>query len=143
MPYSSKVSLLIAEDDAKLRDLLEAAAHRSELFNPIITVDDGQAALDVLHASDSSQLPAVVVSDLSMPRMSGLELLRTVKSDGRLRHISFAILTSSNFPNDRQLAMDAGACSFVPKPYGFEELVRALVAIRESCGNEAGAASRA
>ena len=140
MPHSSKIPVLIVEDDANVRFLMEAAARRSGLFHPVTCANDGQAALDWLHTLETCDLPALIVSDLSMPRMTGLELLRALKADDRLRHIPVAIITSSDLPNDRVLAMTAGACSFLPKPYGVESLVQALTGIREACGEAAGAA---
>src|SRR5688572_28538104 len=126
MPLPSKVRLLIVDDDANVRILLEAAARRSGLFDPIVVAGDGQTAFEILSVSETTDLPTLIVSDLSMPRMTGLELLRAVKADERLRHINVAIITSSNIPNDRELAMAAGACPFVHKPQGLESLVRAL-----------------
>ena len=143
MSHSGKVSLLIVEDDTNIRYFLEAAALRAELFDPIRTATDGQAALEFLRASDGSDLPAMVITDLSMPRMTGLELLRALKNDARLRHMPVAVITSSDIPNDRELALKAGACSFVHKPFGIDALTRVLIEIRESCGEIAGAPSSA
>ena len=134
MPRSGKVALLIVEDDTNIRYFLEIAAQRAELFDPIRSANDGQAALEILRASESSELPAIIVTDLSMPRMTGLELLRALKSDARTRNIPVAVITSSDVPHDRELALQAGACSFVPKPYGIDALTRVLIEIRESCG---------
>ena len=139
MPLPSKVPLLIVEDDANVRVLLEAAAQRSQLFEPIMQAADGQAAFEMLHLLSTAELPGLIVSDLSMPRMSGLELLRSIKADERLRHINVGIITSSDVPNDRELAMAGGACSFVHKPHGLETLVRALISIHASCAANAGA----
>jgi chemosensory pili system protein ChpA (sensor histidine kinase/response regulator) len=140
MPRFGKISLLIVEDDANVRFLLEAAARRADLFDPIVLVNDGLAALERLQSSYGPELPGLIATDLSMPRMTGLELLKEVKSDERLRHIPVAIITSSDLPHDRDVALTAGACSFVHKPYGVDALVRALIGIRESCGEAAGAA---
>jgi CheY-like chemotaxis protein len=95
----------------------------------------------MLRASESSDLPAMIVTDLSMPRMTGLELLRALKSDARTRSIPVAVITSSNVPNDRELALQAGACSFVHKPFGIDALTRILIEIRESCGELAAPSS--
>jgi len=129
---------MIVEDDVNLRFVFEAAARRAGIFEPIALAVDGQAALDALRASDAATLPALIVSDLSMPRMTGLDLLRAVKNDATLRTIPIAIITSSDNPNDRDLALAAGACSFVSKPYGIDALTKALLALREhSSGKEA------
>jgi CheY-like chemotaxis protein len=141
MLRSGKLPLLVVEDDANVRYLMEVAARRSELFEPITVAADGQAALEILRAATVAQLPALIVSDLSMPRMTGLELLRAIKSDVAMHLIPVAIITSSDAPDDRELSLAAGACSFVPKPYGVEALIKAFVALREFCSEAAGAAS--
>jgi CheY-like chemotaxis protein len=129
------------EDDANIRFLLQAAAIRSGRFEPIKSAGDGQSALEILQGHEDGELPALIVTDLSMPRMSGLELLRSVKRDARLRSIPVAIVTSSDIPNDRDTALGAGACTFVPKPHGVEALTRVLVTIVDSCGERAAAAT--
>lgn len=143
MPSFGKVSLLIVEDDANIRFLLQTAAQRSGRFEPIRSAGDGQSALDILQTGDASDLPALIVTDLSMPRMTGLELVRSVKNDARLRNIPIAVVTSSDIPNDRDMALSAGACSFVHKPYGVEALMRVLVEILDSCGERAETANSA
>jgi len=141
MPYPGKVSLMIVEDDANVRFLLEAAARRAGVFELLTTAVDGLAALEKLRASETAHLPALIVTDLSMPRVNGFELLRALKSDERMRHIPVAVITSSDAPDDRSRALAAGACSYVHKPYGVDALVCALVAIRESCVETPAAAS--
>src|SRR5678816_204812 len=112
MPHPGKVSLMIVEDDANVRYLMSVAAQRSGLFEPIAVAADGQAALDALRAGGVARLPALIVSDLVMPRLTGLELLRELKADVALHAIPVAIITSSDAPDDRELALAAGACSF-------------------------------
>ena len=141
MLRSGKVALLLVEDDANIRFLLETAARRSGLFEPVQSADNGQTAWDALTATDSSDLPDLIVTDLIMPHMTGLELVRAVKHDERMRNIPVAIITSSDTPSDRDNAMAAGVCSFVAKPYGLEELTRVLVGIREACVEATSAAS--
>lgn len=141
MLRSGKVALMIVEDDANIRFLLETAAHRSGLFDPVLSADNGQSAWDALTAADSAQLPDLIVSDLKMPHMTGLELARAVKHDERMRNIPFAIITSSDTSNDRDHALAAGVCSFMSKPFGIDALMRALVGIRDSCGEATTTAS--
>jgi CheY-like chemotaxis protein len=139
MHHSGKVSLMIVEDDDKIRFLLETAAQRSGRFGPITSASDGQDALLELKSRETSRLPAWIITDLSMPRLNGLELLQAVKSEPRLRHINVAIITSSDGADDRALALAGGACAFVAKPFGLQALVRALVGVLDSCSEEAQA----
>src|SRR5688572_27307076 len=105
MPTSGKLPILIVEDDATIRFLLQTAAHRSDYFDPVVTAPDGQAALEMLQANAPGNLPAVVLTDLSMPRMTGHELLRAIKADPVLRMLPVAVITSSDLPEDRELAV--------------------------------------
>lgn len=142
MLRSGKLALMIVEDDTNIRILLESAATRSGLFEPITTACDGQIAWETLQAAETSNLPALIVTDLSMPRMTGLELVHAVKNDERMRNIPIAIITSSDVSNDRELALAAGVCAFVAKPFGLEALTQSLIAIREACGEIAAVSTR-
>ena len=133
MHAHDKVSLLIVEDDANLRYLLEAAAARTNLFEPIRVTTDGARALELLRSLPPAERPAIVVTDLSMPRMTGLDLIIALKGDPSLRTIPIAVITSSDVPNDREKALAAGACLFLEKPYGLDELMALLRGIRDSC----------
>lgn len=132
MLHSDKVALMIVEDDSHIRFLLETAARRTGLFDPIHSTDNGLSAWNALRNAKAADLPALIVTDLNMPQMTGLELVRVVKGDGLTRHIPIAIITSSDAPDYRDHAISAGACSFMRKPFGIEALSRALVMIRES-----------
>src|SRR4051812_17252312 len=111
MPHVPTVALMIVEDDPNTRFLLQVAAEQSGLYGPITVAPDGRAALELLESRDVTGLPGLISSDLSMPRMTGLELLRTLKANPVLRSIPVAIVTSSDVPNDREIALLAGACS--------------------------------
>ena len=133
MPAEEKISLLIVEDDANIRYLLEMAALRSGEFDPIVTAEDGKAALDWLQLCEVSDFPALIATDLSMPRMTGLELVRALKSHPLLREIPVAVITSSDVPNDREDALAAGACAFVAKLHGPAAMLETLLGLRRGC----------
>lgn len=132
MLRQTKLPLLIVEDDANLRYLMQAAAERTDLFGPIHTCEDGLAALEFLQTRTVDEKPGLVASDLSMPRMTGLELLRAIKGDPALRTIPVAIITSSDLPNDREEAYAAGASAFIAKPFGLEALARVFAHLHET-----------
>ena len=127
-----KVSLMIVEDDANIRYLLEAAALRAEAYEPIATAPNGRLAFEALSGWESHDLPEFIVTDLTMPEMNGLELVRALKNDPRLRTIPVAVITSSDLPNDREDALRAGVCAFVTKPYGLDAMTKALLSLRET-----------
>jgi CheY-like chemotaxis protein len=125
-PTPDKVALYIVEDDANIRYLAQAAATRAGVFEPITTFVDGESARDALRKANSADHPALIVSDLSMPRMSGIQLIEAIKADPATQHVPIAIITSSDLPHDRDDALRAGACAFLHKPYGIEALTKIL-----------------
>lgn len=116
-----------------MRYIIEAAAKRAGCFTRIASVGDGEAALRAIRGAAPAEYPDLIVSDLSMPRMTGLELIRALKADEATRSIPIAIITSSDEPHDRDDALAAGACRFEPKPHGLEALANLLAQIRTSC----------
>lgn len=142
MSGRGKLSLLIADDDPQIRYLMEAAAGRCGSFGRVEMAADGESALDLLRKRDRADYPDLIVSDLSMPRMDGLELIRELKRDPNTRRIPIAIITSSNIPNDRADALAAGACAFIEKPQGLDALTRVLDSLRGCCSTAASVAQR-
>jgi len=132
MHADEKLGLLIVEDDATIRYLEEVAAQRTGVFDPISAAADGRAALEWLKSRAPHELPAIVVTDLNMPRMNGLDLLRAIKTDPALERLCVAVITSSNIPHDREDALAAGACAFIPKPMRLEEFSRAMAQLRHA-----------
>jgi CheY-like chemotaxis protein len=133
MTREGKVSLLIADDDPHLRLFIEAAAERSGCFGVITTVSDGEAALQLVRHAAPGHAPDMIVSDLSMPRMTGIDLIRALKADPATRTIPVAIITSSDLPNDREEALAAGACAFESKPMRIDDLTALLRTLRHHC----------
>jgi len=138
-------SLLFVEDDAEDVELT-LIGFRLQKFEPQVAVaKDGKEALDILiSARDASRpLPLVILTDIKMPRMNGLELLRRLKSEPRLREIPVAILTSSDHEDDRAEARRLGASCYLMKPTNLDayaEIVSGIRALMEP-GSERGGAS--
>lgn len=140
MDYRHSGLLLIVEDDERLRELLIAAAMKTELYSAVHAAPDGQAALDYIHLAvetGTQEAPDFVLTDLSMPRLDGFQLLQAVKGNEATKHIPVAIMTSSNLPNDRTTAKAGGCCAFFNKPVKFEELVTLVGSLPKICGAEA------
>lgn len=128
--------LLIVEDDERLRCLVESAAARSAQYAMIHSVGDGQAALEHIRWQihhHPERVPDYILSDLSMPRLDGLGLLRELKRHEKTRRIPVAIMTSSNLPNDREDAMNAGCCAFFHKPQRFEVMCEIVGSLPRIC----------
>jgi CheY-like chemotaxis protein len=84
-------------------------------------VTDGEKALSYLKGIDDAELPDVILLDLRMPRMDGFDFLKERKKDPRISSVLTVVLTSSNAPRDRRMAMDLGADLFMLKPDRMEE----------------------
>ena len=116
--------ILLVEDNPDDADLTLAAFHDSKTFNEIVVARDGQEALDYLFAAGSfaernpKLMPEVVLLDLKLPKLGGLEVLRRVRADDRTRRLPVVILTSSNEERDIIRSYDLGANRFCSKAGG-------------------------
>jgi CheY-like chemotaxis protein len=128
---SSLRPILLVEDSPKDLELSLAALARCKLANPIEVARDGAEALEYLRSvgpwrgRDSGD-PAVVLLDLKLPKVDGLEVLEKVKSDPLLRHIPIVMLTSSREERDLVLSYQLGVNSFVVKPVDFSAFLQAI-----------------
>lgn len=123
--------ILLAEDDPKDVRLTLAALAEYNLANEVVVVNDGAEALDFLYRRGKYQLrgaanPAVVLLDIKMPKVDGLEVLRTIKDDPQLKKIPVVILTSSREEKDLAECYRLGVNAFVVKPVNFTEFVEAV-----------------
>jgi len=126
--------ILYAEDDDKDVELTLAALEQHNLANEVVVVRDGEQALDYLYrrgqfASRTGVDPVVVLLDLKMPKVDGLEVLREMKSDERLRTIPVVVLTSSREERDVVESYRLGVNAYVAKPVGFQEFTDAVTAL--------------
>jgi two-component system response regulator len=122
-------TILLVEDNDDDAELAAMAFHRAKITNPLIRVRDGLEALDYLfgrgkHAErDVTDLPAVTLLDLKLPKISGLDVLKAIRADERTKHLPIVILTSSNEDKDRLGAYDQFANSYVLKPVDYDQFV--------------------
>lgn len=128
-------TILLIEDNPDDVELTRRALSRSNVANELVVVTDGAEALDYLFARgeyaarDMSATPAVVLLDLKLPKIDGLEVLRRIRSDERTRLLPVVILTSSNQENDIRDSYELGANSYVRKPVDFEQFVEATTTL--------------
>lgn len=135
-----KTSVLLVEDDPHLRFFAYTAAERAGCFGEIVAAADGEDALTLIHqwpGGHEGGKPDLVISDLCMPRKTGVELISALKNDPSTRDIPVAIITSSNIPNDREDALLAGATAFEHKPLGLEAYVKMFRALHHQCCDSA------
>jgi len=123
--------ILLVEDNPDDVLLTLRAFERSHVASEILVVGDGEKALDFLFATgphaqrDATRIPEVVLLDLKLPKVDGLEVLRRLRADPRTRRLPVVILTSSNEQQDLVATYDLGANSFVRKPVDFEQFADA------------------
>ena len=123
--------ILLVEDDKRDLELTLVALERSQLANEVIVVRDGAQALDyLLREGDFREReegnPAVVLLDLKLPKVNGLEVLQKVRSTQHLRSIPVVMLTSSQQESDVVRSYELGVNAYVVKPVDFTEFVRAI-----------------
>jgi len=123
--------ILLCEDDLKDVELTLVALGEYNLANEVDVVRDGQEALDYLRRQGQFQMrggnnPGVVLLDLKMPKIDGLEVLRQVRSDDELKMIPIVMLTSSREERDIVESYKLGVNSYVVKPVDFHQFVEAI-----------------
>lgn len=123
--------ILLAEDDPKDVELTLEALGEFHLANDVYVVHDGEEALDYLYCRNqykerSCENPAVVLLDLKMPKVDGLEVLKQIKSDPDLKIIPVVILTSSKMESDLIASYENGVNAYVVKPVSFSEFLDAI-----------------
>ena len=124
--------ILIAEDNPNDEELTLRALRKNNISNEIVVVRDGQEALDYLfgtgtHAGrDLSQRPQVMLLDINLPKVNGLEVLKRVRADERTRTMPVVILTSSAEERDRLTAYSNFANSYIQKPVNFDQFTDAV-----------------
>jgi CheY-like chemotaxis protein len=123
--------ILMVEDDPKDVELTLTALEEYNLANEVVVTRDGEQALDYLHCrgeykTRSSGNPAVMLLDLKLPKVDGLEVLKQIKSDGELRMIPVVVLTSSKEEKDMVASYKLGVNAYVVKPVDFHEFVNAI-----------------
>ena len=123
--------ILMVEDDSKDVDMTLTALEEYNLANEVVVTRDGEEALDYLYcrgkyASRSGDNPAVMLLDLKLPKVDGLEVLRQVKAEEKLKMIPVVVLTSSHEERDMVASYKLGVNAYVVKPVDFHEFVNAI-----------------
>ena len=124
-------SILLAEDSPADAEMAIDALREAHLANPIVHVEDGIDCLDYLlsrgkHAGRPEGLPAVLLLDIKMPRMDGLEVLRELRSHEQLKRLPVVVLSSSREESDLARSWDLGVNAYVVKPVDSEQFFHAV-----------------
>jgi two-component system response regulator len=121
--------ILLVEDNRDDEALTLRALKNSKIANKVVVARDGAEAIDMLLGpglGGASQLPEVVLLDLNLPKINGLDVLRRIRADARTQSLPVVVLTTSDEERDRVESYRLGANSYVRKPVDFEEFSRAV-----------------
>ena len=129
MPQLKRI--LLAEDNERDVELTMAALEDHNLANEVVVVRDGAEALDYLfqrgkYAGQASGLPVVVLLDLKMPKVDGLEVLRQMRQDASLKRVPVVMITSSREEQDLIRSYESGVNAYVVKPVDFNKFVESI-----------------
>jgi two-component system, response regulator len=125
-------AILLVEDNPSDVLLTQRALKKSHITNELVVAEDGQEALDYLFAQgaharrDAADLPAIILLDLKLPRVDGLEVLRQIRANPTTHRLPVVILTSSNEEKDLATGYDLGVNSYIVKPVDFHQFTVAI-----------------
>lgn len=129
---NSGAIILLVEDNRSDETLTLRALRKSNILNEVVVVRDGAAALDYLfgrgefEGRDLSEIPHLVLLDLNLPKLGGLDVLREIRADERMKLLPVVILTSSQEDRDLLAGYSLGANSYVVKPVDFKQFADAV-----------------
>jgi two-component system response regulator len=132
MMNAHEIEILLVEDNTSDAELTIRALKKNNLANKVIHLDNGASALDYLFGKgeyakrEVKNLPKIILLDLNMPKIGGLEVLRKIKADERTKQIPIIVLTSSKEDPDIQKCYDLGVNSYVVKPVEFEAFIKTV-----------------
>jgi len=131
-----QTSILLVEDNPDDVELTLRAFKKSNIRNEVVVARDGAEALDYLFGAgayagrDADSMPAVILLDLKLPKIEGLEVLRRIRADERTKLLPVVILTSSNEERDLLSGYKLGVNSYIRKPVDFIQFVEAITQVR-------------
>lgn len=130
----NEVEILLVEDDAADAEMTLRALRRNNLANKVLWVKDGQEALDYINGSGAyagrdTALPRLVMLDLKMPKVGGIEVLRALKAEAPTRAVPVVVMTSSSEEQDVVASYQLGVNSYIVKPVQFESFLETVAKI--------------
>lgn len=119
-------TILLVEDNPSDIALTKRALEKSRIANEMVIAEDGQEALEYLFALEANDLPALILLDLKLPRLDGLQVLRAIRANAYTSRLAVVILTTSSEEQDIAQSYDLGANSYIRKPVDFTQFVEAV-----------------
>jgi len=126
------VSILLVEDDEVDIKNVQRAFKKNNILNPLFIARNGLEALDMLRGNEDQQIekimpmPRIILLDLNMPKMGGLELLKEIRNDKELKKLSVFVMTTSDEESDKLSAFDLNVAGYILKPLSFDRFVNAV-----------------
>jgi len=119
------VEILLVEDNPNDAELTIRALRKNNLANSLVHLEDGEEALDFLY-DEQNEMPKLILLDLKMPKIDGIDVLRKLKSDEKKRIIPIVVLTSSKEERDIVESYKLGVNAYIVKPVDFDQFVKAV-----------------
>jgi CheY-like chemotaxis protein len=128
------MDILLVEDDSVDIMNVQRAFRKNNINNPLHIARNGNEALDMLRGSEEvaqmSPMPKIILLDINMPKMNGIEFLREIRKDDHLKSISVFIMTTSNDDHDKFQAYNMNVAGYIFKPISFEKFVHAVSVLK-------------
>ena len=119
------INILLVEDDKVDVMNIKRAFKKSNISNPLQVAENGLEALEILR-NTNEPLPRIILLDLNMPKMGGIEFLKELRADDRLKNISVFIMTTSNEQNDKIEAYNLNVAGYILKPLSMDRFISAV-----------------
>ncbi len=126
---TTAIEILLVEDSPEDAELIIRTLRKNNLANHLLHVQDGEEALEFLMNENSTTMPRLILLDLKMPKVDGLQVLKQLKAHPEKSLIPVVVLTSSREENDIVASYKLGVNSYIVKPVDFEKFVRAVTEI--------------
>jgi CheY-like chemotaxis protein len=127
MKITSKPILLVEDDQVDVMTV-KRALKEIHVTNPVVNLENGQEALNYLRDPDSAK-PCIILLDLNMPIMNGIEFLQVAKHDAKLKRIPVVVLTTSEEQQDKVNSFDLGVAGYMAKPVDYRQFVEVMRSI--------------
>jgi CheY-like chemotaxis protein len=122
------ITIMLVEDDEVDIMNVKRAFKKNNITNPLLIAHNGLEALDILRDPEIA-LPKVVILDINMPRMNGIEFLQEIRKDPELNMLSVFVMTTSNEDSDKIKAYDLNVAGYILKPLSFEKFVTSVATL--------------
>lgn len=127
------IKILLVEDNPHEVEITVRALKKGQIKNELVVARDGQEALDILlgEGSGNGLEPGLILLDLNLPKVNGLDVLKQLKADPKLRRVPVIVLTASTHEEDVVRSYDLGVNTFISKPVEFEEFIKVITMIEQ------------